>query len=131
MVAARDPLADAGPARPDNIDGRSYRRRRRDNLDAGDRRADVAILGRAGVYFTGNFATQMLMVHQVAYLVDHGVPTMVAATSAAPSAWSASRQGGWGVLSDRAGRELACTLAFGCVAASIARWSWRAGIRRR
>jgi MFS family permease len=26
---------------------------------------------------------------------------------------------GWGVLSDRFGRELACTLAFGCVAASI------------
>ncbi|MCK7513802.1 MAG: hypothetical protein MZV70_63830 [Desulfobacterales bacterium] len=34
-------------------------------------------------------------------------------------AWPASAaKVGWGVLSDRAGRELACTLAFGCVAAS-------------
>jgi MFS family permease len=76
--------------------------------------------GVAGVYFTGNFATQMLMVHQVAYLVDHGVPTMVAATvGGAVGLVSIGGKVGWGVLSDRAGRELACTLAFGCVAASI------------
>jgi MFS family permease len=76
--------------------------------------------GVAGVYFMGNFATQMLMVHQVAYLVDHGVPTMVAATvGGAVGLVSIGGKVGWGVLSDRAGRELACTLAFGCVAASI------------
>lgn len=76
--------------------------------------------GVAGVYFTGNFATQMLMIHQVAYLVDHGVPTMVAATvGGAVGLVSIGGKVGWGVLSDRAGRELACTLAFGCVAASI------------
>jgi len=74
----------------------------------------------AGVYFTGNFATQMLMVHQVAYLVDHGVPTMLAATvGGAVGLVSIGGKVGWGMLSDRAGRELACTLAFGCVAASI------------
>ncbi len=76
--------------------------------------------GVAGVYFTGNFATQMLMVHQVAYLADHGVATMLAATvGGTVGLVSIGGKVGWGVLSDRAGRELACTLAFGCVAASI------------
>ena len=76
--------------------------------------------GVAGVYFTGNFATQMLMVHQVAYLVDHGVPTMVAATvGGAVGLVSIGGKVGWGAFSDRAGREPACTLAFGCVTASI------------
>ena len=76
--------------------------------------------GVAVFYFTGNFATQMLLVHQVAYLVDHGVPAMVAATvGGAVGLVSIGGKVGWGVLSDRAGRELACTLAFGCVAASI------------
>jgi len=36
--------------------------------------------GVAAVYFTGNFVTQMLMIHQVAYLVDHRVSPMLAAT---------------------------------------------------
>jgi MFS family permease len=76
--------------------------------------------GVAGVYFTGNFATQMLMVHQVAYLVDHGVPTMVAASvGGAVGLVSIGGKVGWGILSDRTGRQLACTLAFGCVAAGI------------
>jgi len=76
--------------------------------------------GVAAVYFTGNFATQMLMVHQVAYLVDHGVPAMVAAAvGGAVGLVSIGGKVGWGVLSDRTGRELACTLAFGCVAAAI------------
>jgi MFS family permease len=72
------------------------------------------------VYFTGNFATQMLMVHQVAYLVDHGVPTMMAATvGGAVGLVSIGGKVGWGILSDRTGRELAGVLAFGCVAAGI------------
>jgi MFS family permease len=76
--------------------------------------------GVAGFYFTGNFATQMLMIHQVAYLVDHGVSTMVAATvGGTVGLVSIGGKVGWGILSDRAGRELACTLAFGCVAAGI------------
>jgi MFS family permease len=76
--------------------------------------------GVAAVYFTGNFATQMLMVHQVAYLVDHGVPAMVAAAvGGAVGLVSIGGKVGWGVLSDRTGRELVCTLAFGCVAAAI------------
>lgn len=76
--------------------------------------------GVAAFYFTGNFATQMLMVHQVAYLVDHGVSAMVAATvGGAVGLVSIGGKVGWGVLSDRVGRELAGALAFGCVAAAI------------
>jgi MFS family permease len=76
--------------------------------------------GVAGVYFTGNCATQMLLVHQVAYLVDHGVPTMIAATvGGIVGLVSIGGKIGWGVLSDRVGREWTCTLAFGCVAAGI------------
>ena len=76
--------------------------------------------GVAGFYFTGNFATQMLLIHQVAYLVDHGVPTMVAATvGGAVGLVSIGGKVGWGILSDRAGRELAGVLAFACVAAGI------------
>ena len=76
--------------------------------------------GVAAFYFTGNFATQMLMVHQVAYLVDHGVSAMAAAAvGGAVGLVSIGGKVGWGVLSDRVGRELACTLAFGCVAAAI------------
>lgn len=75
--------------------------------------------GVAGAYFTGNFATQMLMIHQVAYLVDHGVSAIVAAAvGGLVGLVSIGGKIGWGVLSDRTGRELACTLAFGCVAAS-------------
>jgi len=76
--------------------------------------------GVAAFYFTGNFATQMLLIHQVAYLVDHGVPTMVAATvGGAVGLVSIGGKVGWGILSDRAGRELAGVLAFACVAAGI------------
>jgi len=31
--------------------------------------------------FCGNFVCQMLLVHQVAFLVDHGIPVMIAATA--------------------------------------------------
>jgi MFS family permease len=76
--------------------------------------------GVAAVYFTGNFSTQMLLIHQVAYLVDHGVSAMVGAmVGGVVGLVSIGGKVGWGVLSDRFGREPACTLAFGCVAASI------------
>ncbi|MBI4839556.1 MAG: MFS transporter [candidate division NC10 bacterium] len=77
--------------------------------------------GLGAVYFMGNFVTQMLMIHQVAYLVDHGVPALVAATvGGAVGLVSIAAKLGWGVFSDRAGRELAYSLACGCVVASIA-----------
>ena len=76
--------------------------------------------GLASVYFMGNFVTQMLMIHQVAYLVDHGMPPMIAATvGGAVGLVSIGAKLGWGVLSDRTSRELAYTLAAGCIVASI------------
>jgi MFS family permease len=71
-------------------------------------------------FMTGNVVPQMLFVHQVAFLVDHGVAAMVAATVGGV-AGLASIPGkfGWGVLSDRRGRELTYGLGFGCVALSV------------
>jgi len=72
------------------------------------------------MFFSGNFVTQMLLIHQVAYLVDHGVPAMTAASlGGAVGLISIPGKLGWGLLSDRAGRELAYGLAFACVAASV------------
>jgi MFS family permease len=76
--------------------------------------------GVAGVYFTGNFVTQMLLIHQVAYLVDHGMPAMTAAAlGGAVGLVSIGGKIGWGALSDRTTRPLAYGLAFACVAVSI------------
>ena len=72
------------------------------------------------VFFAGSAATQMLLVHQVAYLVDHGVSALVGATVVGiVGVASIAGKAGWGALSDRAGRELTYTLAFGCVALSV------------
>jgi len=76
--------------------------------------------GLAGNYFTGNFVTQMLMIHQVVYLVDHRVPALVAAAVGGASGLvSIVGKIGWGWLSDRTNREMAYGLAFVCVALSI------------
>jgi len=73
------------------------------------------------VFFAGSTATQMLMVHQVAYLVDHGVPALVGATVVGVvGIGSIAGKAGWGALSDRIGREPTYTLAFACVTASVA-----------
>ncbi len=76
--------------------------------------------GLAGVYFMGNFVTQMLMIHQVVYLVDHGVSPLTAATVAGVVGLaSIATKPGWGMLSDRVSREFTYTLAAGCIVASI------------
>ena len=77
--------------------------------------------GLAANYFTGNFVTQMLMIHQVAYLVDHRI-TAFAASGVGGAVGLVSIVGkiGWGWLSDRTNRELTYSLAFVCVALSIA-----------
>jgi MFS family permease len=76
--------------------------------------------GLAGNSFTGNFVTQMLMIHQVVYLVDHRVPALVAAAVGGASGLvSIVGKIGWGWLSDRTNREMAYGLAFVCVALSI------------
>jgi len=72
------------------------------------------------VFFAGSAATQMLLVHQVAFLVDHGVPALVGATVVGVvGVCSVAGKTGWGTLSDRIGREPTYTLAFACVAASV------------
>lgn len=76
--------------------------------------------GVAGVNFTGSFVTQMLLIHQVVYLVDHGVPVLTAAALGGVAGLvSIGGKIGWGTLSDRTTRPLAYGLAFACVAASI------------
>jgi MFS family permease len=76
--------------------------------------------GLAGVFFFGNAVTQMLMIHQVAYLVDHRMAALTAASvGGAVGLVSIVAKIGWGVLSDRTSRELACTLGFGCVLGSL------------
>jgi MFS family permease len=72
------------------------------------------------VFFAGSAATQMLLVHQVAYLVDHGAPALVGATVVGVvGVCSIAGKAGWGTLSDRIGREPTYSLAFGCVALSV------------
>jgi MFS family permease len=76
--------------------------------------------GLAAVYFTGNFVTQMLLIHQVAYLVDHGVPGLAAAAAAGVVGLvSIPAKVAWGLFSDRKGREAAVGLAFAFVVASV------------
>jgi MFS family permease len=76
--------------------------------------------GTGTVFFAASGSTQMLMVHQVAYLVDHGAPAFVGATVVGVvGIASIAGKTGWGALSDRIGREPTYTLAFVCVAASV------------
>ena len=74
----------------------------------------------AGVFFFGNMTTQLLFVHQVAYLVDHGVAPLAAA-SVGGLVGFASILGKvlWGGLSDRTGRELSYSWALLCLVASL------------
>jgi MFS family permease len=73
------------------------------------------------VFFAGSVATQMLLVHQVAYLVDHGVSALAGASVVGVvGVCSIGGKAGWGALSDRIGREPTYSLAFGCVAAGVA-----------
>jgi MFS family permease len=84
-----------------------------------------------GAFFAGSAATQMLLVHQVAYLVDHGVSALAGATVVGlVGICSIGGKAGWGTLSDRIGREPTYSLAFGCVAASVAALALAGGYPR-
>jgi MFS family permease len=76
--------------------------------------------GLWAVFFLGNVGIQMLLVHQVAYLVDHGV-SLAAAAAVGGLVGLVSIPGkiGLGLLSDRTNRELAYTLAFACLVAGL------------
>lgn len=68
--------------------------------------------GLCFVLFTSNTAVTLFMVHQVVYLVDHGVPPMVAATvGGIVGLISIGGKACWGYLMDRMLRELVYTLA--------------------
>jgi len=85
-------------------------------------------------FFFGNMCSQTLHVHQVAYLVDHGVTALVAASVVGVVGLSSivgKTGGGW--LSDRVDRELvyvagiavmvAAVAALAALAAAPARWA--------
>lgn len=64
------------------------------------------------VLFTSNSAVTLFMIHQVAYLVDHGVPAIVAATvGGIVGLTSIAGKAGWGYLMDRTLREMVFTMA--------------------
>ncbi len=63
-------------------------------------------------FFTGACLGQMLLIHQFAFLVDHGIPkTESSLISGVIGVASIAGQLFWGRLSDRIGRELAYSLA--------------------
>lgn len=67
-----------------------------------------------------SFVNQMLLAHQVAYLVDHGVTTLVAASVVGVvGLGSILGKAGGGWASDMFGRELTYTVGTALVAASI------------
>ncbi len=69
---------------------------------------------------TGNIAAQMIMVHQVAFLVDGGYDKLTAASVAGlVGLFSIFAKIGWGWVSDRIGRELTWTLGFAALVIGI------------
>ena len=63
-------------------------------------------------FFTGACLAQILLIHQFAFLVDHGIPkTESSLISGTIGVASIAGQLFWGRLSDRIGRELAYSLA--------------------
>jgi MFS family permease len=71
--------------------------------------------GLVGVLFAHNGAIQILMTHQVAYLVDHGAPAIVAASvGGIVGLTSVAAKMGWGYLLDRILREVVFTITSTC-----------------
>jgi MFS family permease len=69
---------------------------------------------------SASFANQMLLAHQVAYLVDHGIGTLVAASVVGVvGLGSIVGKAGGGWASDTFGREATYTVGMALVAASI------------
>ena len=129
----RDPVADGGSADSEpgeghrGLRGRSTTRHACAWPDAA--RPDITPgqalrMGRfwllSAAQLLGSLACQMLLVHQVAYLVDHGIPALVAASvvSVVGLASIVGKAGG-GWFSDTAGREVTYTLGMVCVIASV------------
>lgn len=86
--------------------------------------ADAIVTGRfwllSAAQLSASFVNQMLLAHQVAYLVDHGLPALRAASVVAVvgvGSIVAKAGGGW--ASDVFGREALYSLGMACVIASI------------
>ena len=85
----------------------------------------IALAGRqfwllAATTLTTSFVNQMLLVHQVAYLVDHGITTFVAASVVSVvGVGSILSKGAGGWASDTFGREATYTFGMVMVMASI------------
>jgi len=114
------------PPRHEGIGSGSRPRSDRGSLDGGAYWTlyaavrDWRFWGLGGVAILGNLGPQMLLVHQVAYLVDHGISLAVAAAVAGlVGLVSIPGKMGWGILSDRTSRELAYTLAFASFSVSL------------
>jgi MFS family permease len=74
----------------------------------------------AGTHFLGTFCTQTLLVHHAAYLVDHGIPPLLAASVVSlVGIGSIVGKTGGGWLSDTLGREAVYTLGMTCVVSSV------------
>jgi MFS family permease len=117
LVLVRSAPAPATPARPTDAAAPAPARR---HWTVRTAVRSWRFWGTSAVFFAGSAATQMLLVHQVAYLVDHGAPALVGATLVGVVGISSvAGKAGWGLLSDRVGRELTFALAFACVAASV------------
>jgi MFS family permease len=123
LVILSDPIGVAGAARTDRAAGGLPQVR------PGSASPDITLaqaLGMSkfwlvsGAQFLGSLACQMLLVHQVAYLVDQGIPALVAASVVSVvglSSMAGKAGGGW--FSDLFGRELTYTLGMTSVVASI------------
>lgn len=74
----------------------------------------------AAAQFLGSFSVQTLLVHQAAYLVDHGIPALIAASVISVVGLSSiigKTGGGW--LSDRLAREVVYALGMVCLVLSV------------
>ncbi len=68
-----------------------------------------------------NVASQMILVHQVAFLVDGGFDKLLAASIAGlVGLFSVGAKIGWGWVSDRLGREVTYSLGLSCMLVAVA-----------
>ena len=75
-----------------------------------------------------NFSNQQPLVHQIAFLVDHGIETVLAATVAgAIGLVSVFAKPGWGFAADKIGREISVTIGGLFVIVALATLWWLPG----
>jgi MFS family permease len=110
-ASSESPVANSGSARPSH--------RQSMTLAAAARTTPFWLI--VGAFFFGNVCAQTLHVHQVAYLVDHGIAAIVAASVVSvvgASSIVAKIVGGW--ISDFIDREIVYMAGIGIMLASVA-----------